>query len=188
MTKKRCAWCNENNTIYCTYHDEEWGVPVYDDQKLFEMLILEGAQAGLSWETILKKRNNYREVFDNFNINKVANYNEEKISELLQNKGIVRNRLKIVATVKNAKIFLTIQTEFGSFDKYFWDYAGNVPIKNKFKRLSDIPAKTDLSSKISSDLKKRGMNFVGPTIIYAFMQSVGMVNDHEVSCFRYSEV
>ena len=185
MAKKRCTWCNEKSTIYRTYHDEEWGVPVHDDQKLFEMLILEGAQAGLAWETILKKRNNYRKSFNNFNPNKVASYNEKKISELLQNKGIIRNRLKIVTAIQNARIFLNIQTEFGCFDKYFWNYVDNVPIKNNFQHLSDIPTKTNLSIKVSNDLKKRGMNFVGPTIIYALMQSVGMVNDHEVSCYKY---
>ena len=174
--------------MYCIYHDEEWGIPVHDDHKLFEMLILEGAQAGLAWETVLKKRNNYRKVFDDFNPNKVAKYSEKKLSELLQNKGIIRNRLKLASAIKNAQIFLNIQAEFGSFDKYFWKYTNGVPIKNKFKRLSEIPTKTYLSDKISTDLKKRGMNFVGPTIIYAFMQAVGMVNDHEVCCFKYSKV
>ena len=188
MTKKRCAWCNPKNTLYCKYHDDEWGIPVHDDRKLFEMLILGGAQAGLSWETVLKKRKNYQKAFDNFEPRKVAKYNKKKQAELLKNKGIIRNRLKITSAIQNAQVFLDIQKEFGSFAKYFLDFTNGKPIKNKFKSMSELPAKTELSNKISKDLKKRGMNFVGPTIIYAFMQAVGMVNDHEVACFKYLQV
>jgi len=187
MTKQRCAWCAKN-TLYCKYHDDEWGVPVHDDQQLFEMLILGGAQAGLSWETVLRKRKNYQQAFDNFDPRKVAKYNEQKQLELLSNIGIIRNRLKIASAIKNAQVFLDIQSEFGSFDKYVWGYVDGKPIKNKFKSMLDLPAKTELSDRISKDLKKRGMNFIGSTIIYAFMQTVGMVNDHEVSCFKYSQV
>lgn len=186
--KKRCAWVNPQNQLYVKYHDEEWGVPVYDDQKLFEMLILEGAQAGLSWETVLKKRENYRKAFDNFDPQKVAQYDERKKKELLQNEGIIRNRLKIESAIKNARAFLEIQKEFGSFSKYLWGFADEKPIQNTFKDISEIPAKTELSDMLSKDLKKRGMNFVGSTIMYAFMQAVGMVNDHEVGCFRYGEI
>ena len=188
MTKQRCAWVNLKNELYIKYHDEDWGVPIHEDQKLFEMLVLEGAQAGLSWETVLRKRENYRNAFDGFDPQKVAEYNELKKEELLQNKGIIRNRLKIKSAIQNAQVFLEIQKEFGSFDKYIWDFVDGKPIQNKIQLPSDLPAKTELSDEISKDLKKRGMNFVGSTIIYAFMQSVGMVNDHEVSCFRYSEV
>jgi len=186
--KKRCAWVNPKNKLYCDYHDHEWGVPVHDDQKLFEMLILDGAQAGLSWETILKKRENYRKAYDDFDPQKVAIYGESKKAELLKNKGIVRNRLKVNSSIQNAKAFLKIQKEFGSFDKYLWGFVDGKTIKNKFKTLSEIPAQTELSEKISKDLKARGMNFVGPTIIYAFIQAAGLVNDHEVSCFRYNQV
>ena len=185
MTKDRCTWVNPDNKLYIKYHDEEWGVAIHDDTKLFEMLILEGAQAGLSWETILKKRENYREAFDNFNPQKIAKYTEKKKIALLNNPGIIRNRLKIKAAIQNAKVFLDIQKEFGNFDKYIWAFVDFRPIQNTFKANSQIPTKTDLSEKISKDLKERGMNFVGPTIIYAFMQAVGMVNDHETSCFRY---
>ncbi|MBT4937456.1 DNA-3-methyladenine glycosylase I [Candidatus Peregrinibacteria bacterium] len=188
MNQKKCAWVNPDNELYLRYHDEEWGVPVYDDNKLFEMLILEGAQAGLSWETVLKKRENYKVAFNNFDPQKVASYNEEKKEELLQNEGIIRNRLKIKSTVQNAKVFLEIQKEYTSFDTYPWGFVKNKPLKNTFQSYSEIPAKTELSDTISKDLKKRGMSFVGSTIIYAFMQAVGIVNDHEVACFRYSEV
>ncbi len=188
MTKKRCAWVNPKNELYVKYHDEDWGVPVRDDRLLFEMLILEGAQAGLSWETVLKKRENYRKAFDDFEPQKIAKYNENKKEELLENKGIIRNRLKIKSAIQNAQAFLKIQNEFGSFDKYIWKFVKNKPIQNTFKSLSDLPSKTELSDTISKDLKNRGMNFVGSTIIYAFMQSIGMVNNHEISCFRYSEV
>lgn len=170
------------------YHDKEWGTPIHDDQLLYEFLILEGAQAGLSWNLILQKRENYRKVFDNFDYNKVTQYDEKKLEELLQEKGIVRNRRKIQAAVTNAKAFLEIQKEFGSFDNYIWGFVNNKPIKNAYKSLEEIPAKTELSEKISKDLKKRGFKFVGPTIIYAFMQAVGMVNDHTVDCFRYNEL
>ena len=185
---KRCAWVNPENKIYCQYHDHEWGVAVHDDRRLFEMLILEGAQAGLSWETVLKKRENYKKAFDNFDPQKVARYDESKQSQLLQNEGIIRNRLKINSAIRNAKMFLEIQKEFGSFDAYIWSYVNGKPIRNSFTSISEIPARTELSDAISKDLKKRGMNFVGSTIIYAFMQSVGMVNDHETSCFRYSQM
>ncbi len=185
---KRCSWLNLENELYIKYHDEEWGVPCHDDTKLFELIVLEGAQAGLSWETVLKKRKNYRNAFDNFDPKKVAKYTEKKIEKLLQNKGIIRNRLKINSAIRNAKVFLEIQKEFGSFDKYIWGFVNNKPIKNKFNKISEIPAETKLSAEIAKDLKKRGMNFVGPTIMYAYMQSIGMVNDHEVGCFRYTQV
>jgi len=185
---KRCAWVDPENKIYTEYHDKEWGTPVHDDKKLFEMLVLEGAQAGLSWETVLKKRENYRKAFDGFDPQKVARYDEAKQAELLQNKGIIRNRLKIRSAIRNAGVFLEIQKEFGSFDTYIWNFVDNKPVPNEFESISQLPAKTELSEMISRDLKKRGMNFIGPTIIYAYMQSVGMVNDHEVSCFRYSQV
>jgi len=188
MTKHRCGWANPNNELYTKYHDEDWGVPVHDDKKLFEMLILEGAQAGLSWETVLKKRENYQKAFDYFDPQKVAKYDEKKKEDLLQNKGIIRNRLKIKSAIQNAKAFLEIQNEFGSFDKYIWGFVQRKPIQNSFSSISQIPPKTELSDTISKDLKKRGMNFLGSTIVYAFMQSIGMVNDHEVDCFRYSEI
>ncbi len=184
---KRCEWSGTDK-LYCDYHDKEWGVPVHDDQVLFEFLILEGAQAGLSWRTILKKRENYLEAFDNFDYKKVAIYDEKKVEELLQNSGIVRNRLKVNSAIKNAKALLKIIEEYGTFDKYIWNYVDNKPIQNAWKSLKEIPAKTDLSEQISKDLKKRGFNFVGPTIIYAFMQAVGMVNDHTIDCFRYKEL
>jgi|TARA_Y100000310_G_scaffold129185_2_gene128364 DNA-3-methyladenine glycosylase I len=184
---KRCDWAPLDDELYLKYHDEEWGVPVHDDKKLFEMLILEGAQAGLSWRTVLKKRENYRKAFDNFDFNKIAKYDQKKKDSLLKNEGIIRNRLKIDSAIKNAKAFIKIIEEFGSFDKYLWEFVNNKQIKNKFKTLKDFPAKTELSDKISKDLKKRGMNFVGSTIIYAFLQAVGVVNDHQVDCFRYDE-
>ena len=182
LKKQRCEWCGKI-PIYVKYHDEEWGVPVHDDNKLFEMLILEGAQAGLSWLTVLKKRENYRKAFDNFNPEIIADYNQEKIDELLNNKGIIRNRLKITSAIKNAKVFLSIQKEFGSFDKYIWSFVNGKPIINKFKTLKEIPVRTEISDLLSKDLKKRGCNFVGSTICYAFMQAVGMVNDHTTNCF-----
>lgn len=188
MVNKRCAWGIEGNKLYIRYHDEEWGVPVHDDRLLFELLILEGAQAGLSWSTILNKRAAYKKAFDNFNAKKVAAYDSKKVRELLKNDGIVRNKLKIASAIRNAKVFLEIQKEFGSFDIYLWGFVDGTPIQNKCKSMSQIPASTDLSDVISKDLKKRGMNFVGSTIIYAYMQSMGMVNDHEVTCFRYTEV
>ncbi|MGF7057552.1 DNA-3-methyladenine glycosylase I [Brassicibacter mesophilus] len=184
---KRCKWVTDD-PIYIEYHDKEWGIPVHDDRKLFEFLILEGAQAGLSWITILKKRENYRKVFDDFDPVKVAQYGEEKIQELLSNKGIVRNRRKIESTVNNAKEFLAIQKEFGSFDKYIWQFVGGSPKINNWNRIEEVPVTTVESDLMSKDLKKRGFKFVGSTICYSFMQAVGMVNDHTTDCFRYSEV
>jgi DNA-3-methyladenine glycosylase I len=171
-----------------TYHDEEWGVPVHDDRHLFEMLILEGAQAGLSWITILKKRENYRQAFDHFNARKIAHYDEPKVDELLANPGIVRNRRKVESTIQNARSFLMVQQEFGSFDAYIWQFVGGQPKQNSWSDLSEIPAKTAESEAMSKNLRKQGFNFVGPTICYAFMQAVGMVNDHVVNCFRYNEL
>lgn len=182
---KRCGWATQEPNI--TYHDKEWGRPEHDDHKLFEFLILEGAQAGLSWTTILKRRQGYLKAFSNFDPNKVSKYNQKQITKLLQNESIVRNRLKINSAVNNAKQFLKVQEEFGTFDKYIWSFVKNKPIKNKFKSLSDLPASTLISENMSKDLKKRGFNFVGPTICYAFMQAVGMVNDHTIGCFRYSK-
>ncbi|MCH8171330.1 MAG: DNA-3-methyladenine glycosylase I [Bacteroidetes bacterium] len=187
-TKKqnnRCSWCG-SNILYVDYHDKEWGVPVHDERKLFEMLILEGAQAGLSWITILKKRENYKKAFDNFEPKKVAEYKSVKINKLLSDSGIVRNRLKINAAITNATVFLEIQKEFGSFDNYIWGFVNRKSIKNKYKNLNELPASTTLSDKISKDLKNRGFKFVGTTICYAFMQAVGIVNDHVISCFRYN--
>lgn len=184
--KTRCAWCG-SDPLYTKYHDEEWGVPVHDDRKLFEMLILEGAQAGLSWITILRKRENYRKAFNNFDAKKIVKYDSEKVNVLLQNEGIVRNRLKIAATIQNAKCFLAVQKEFGSFDKYIWKFVGGKPINNEWKFLKEIPAKTAESDTMSKDLKRRGFKFVGSTICYAFMQAVGMVNDHTTDCFRFKK-
>ncbi|MCH7681619.1 DNA-3-methyladenine glycosylase I [candidate division KSB1 bacterium] len=185
--KTRCEWAG-SDLLYYDYHDHEWGVPEHNDQKLFEMLILEGAQAGLSWITILKKRENYRKAFDNFNAAKIVKYSESKIQELLNNKGIVRNKLKVKAAIQNARGFLEIQKESGTFDTYIWQFVGGNPRKNSFEQLKDLPAKTTESEAMSKDLLKHGFKFVGPTICYAFMQAVGMVNDHMVSCFRYNEV
>jgi DNA-3-methyladenine glycosylase I len=187
MEKKRCQWSGDSK-IYQNYHDQEWGVPQHDDRELFELLILEGAQAGLSWLTVLKKRKNYKQAFDNFDAKKIANYNDKKITELLNNPGIIRNKLKINSTIRNAKIFLKIQQEYGSFDKYIWSFTNQKPITNNFNSISELPAKTDLSDKISKDLKQKGMNFVGSTIIYAYLQAIGIVNDHEVGCFRHKEI
>jgi DNA-3-methyladenine glycosylase I len=185
--KVRCEWA-EANEHEIAYHDTEWGVPEHDDRRLFEFLILEGAQAGLSWDTILKRRGNYRKAFDDFDFEKVAAYDEEKIAELLQDQGIIRNKLKVRSAVSNAKAFIETRNEFGSFDDYLRTFLPEgKPIQNSLKSMQDIPAKTGLSEKISKDMKKRGFNFVGPTIIYAFMQAVGMVNDHVVDCFRYEE-
>ena len=183
----RCPWPG-NNELYIKYHDEEWGVPVHDDRKHFEFLVLEGAQAGLSWLTILKRRENYRAAFDQFDPAKVANYDEKKVAALLKNAGIIRNRMKIRSAINNAQRFLEIQQEFGSFDKYIWSFVDNKPIINSWKTLAEIPAKTELSDLISKDLKKRGFSFVGSTIMYAHIQAVGLVNDHLVSCFRYQQV
>ncbi len=182
----RCAWAK--GPLDIQYHDREWGVPQHDDRVLFEFLVLEGAQAGLSWSTILEKRNNYRRAFDNFNARKVARYDARKVRKLLTDPGIVRNRLKIAAAIQNAKAFLTVQWEFGSFDTYIWRFVGGQPIRNARQALKEIPARTPESEALSQDLLKRGFGFVGPTICYAFMQAVGMVNDHLVSCFRYPEI
>lgn len=181
----RCGWC-VGDPLYEKYHDEEWGVPVYDDETLFEFLILETFQAGLSWITILRKRENFRAAFDQFNYHKIAEYNEDKISELLSNKGIVRNKLKINATITNAIAYMKIQEEIGSFSKFIWAYVNGKPIKNNLTNYKDAPANTPLSDQISKDLKKRGFKFVGSTVIYAFMQAIGLVNDHEITCYRYS--
>ena len=184
---KRCAWVSDDE-LYTQYHDQEWGVPQYDDQKLFELLILEGAQAGLSWYTILKKRENYRLALDNFEAKKIAVYDNKKIQELLNNPGIVRNKLKIESTVRNAKIYLDIQKKYGSFRQYIWSFVDGKPIVNSFNKLKEVPAKTEISDTMSKELKKQGFNFVGSTICYAFMQAVGMVNDHTVDCFRYKQL
>jgi len=185
--KIRCPWAG-TDPLYIHYHDTEWGVPVYNDQKLFEFLILEGAQAGLSWITVLKKRENYREAFDGFDPEKIARYDRRKMNALLKNPGIIRNRLKVESAIKNARAFLKIVDEFGSFSDYQWAFVKNQPLQNRRKALKEIPAKTLESDAFSKDLKKRGFNFVGSTIIYAHMQAVGMVNDHLVGCFRYEKV
>jgi DNA-3-methyladenine glycosylase I len=180
--ENRCSWANKSE-IYAAYHDEEWGKPLHDDQKLFEFLILEGMQAGLSWITILKKRETFRIAFDDFDAKKVAAYDRAKVEELMGNTGIIRNRMKIEAAITNAQSFLKIVAEFGSFDAYIWGFVNHQPIINHWKQLSEAPAKTELSDKISADLKKRGFKFVGSTVVYAHMQATGMVNDHLVSCF-----
>lgn len=187
MTKKRCAWCGDD-PLYVEYHDKEWGMPVYDDATLFEFLILETFQAGLSWITILRKRENFRKAFDHFDYKKIAKYGDEKYEELLQDAGIIRNKLKIKATISNAQNFMTVQEEFGSFSKYIWGFTHGKPIKNSFRTMKEIPATTELSDSISKDLKKRGFKFVGSTVIYAHMQATGMVNDHTTDCFRYNEI
>ena len=186
MKKNRCDW--GDNEEMREYHDKEWGVHVHDDNKLFEFLILEGAQAGLSWATILKRRPGYKKAFKNFNPQKVAKFTKKDISRLLKDEGIIRNKLKVEAAVNNAKRFLEVQKEFGSFDSYIWGFVNGKSIKNKFKKMSDLPATTALSDKISKDMKEKGFNFIGPTIIYAHMQATGMVNDHIITCFRYNEV
>jgi DNA-3-methyladenine glycosylase I len=186
MTVNRCHWASSELNI--PYHDEEWGVPLHDDHALFELLILEGAQAGLSWDTVLKKRARYREVFDGFDVEKVARYDKKKVRELLKDAGIIRNRLKIAATISNAQAFLNVQKEFGSFDKYIWQFVGGKPNQNAWKTHNHLPAKTVESDAMSKDLQKRGFRFVGSTICYAFMQATGMVNDHLVKCFRYSKL
>jgi DNA-3-methyladenine glycosylase I len=184
---KRCSWC-ENDELYVTYHDEEWGVPVHEDKKHFEFLILEVSQAGLSWLTVLRKRENYRKVYDNFDPAKIAKYDDKKIDQLMNDPGIIRNRRKIDASVNNAKRFLEIQERFGSFDSYIWNFVNNKPIINSWKSDSEIPSKTELSDTISNDLKKRGFKFIGSTIIYAHMQAIGIVNDHIINCFRYDQL
>lgn len=186
--KKRCDWCEDTFDEYVKYHDEEWGVPVHDDRKQFEFLILEGAQAGLSWSTILKKREGYRKAFADFDVEKVARFDENKIQKLLQNPEIVRNKLKVRSAVTNAQKFIEVQEEFGSFDRYIWSFVDGEPVNNSRETMKEIPATTKISDKLAKDLKKRGFKFVGSTIIYAHMQAVGMVNDHLVSCFRHAEV
>lgn len=186
-TKTRCKWCG-TDPLYVKYHDEEWGVPVKDDKTIFEFLLLETFQAGLSWITILRKRENFRIAFDDFDYKKIAEYDQSKINSLLQNAGIVRNKLKVNAAVTNAQNFIQIQSEFGSFSKYMWSFVDNKPIKNSWKTQEEVPATTALSDMLSKDLKKRGFKFVGSTVVYAHMQAVGMVNDHIMDCFRYKEV
>lgn len=184
---KRCEWVNLQNADYVAYHDEEWGVPVHDDNKLFEMLILEGAQAGLSWETVLKKRGTYRIAFDGFDPQIVATYDEDKVERLMQNPGIIRNHLKIKSAIQNAKVFINLQNEYGSFDAYLWSFVDGKPIVNMPESLSDVPTKTALSDEISKALKKAGMNFVGSTIIYAYLQAVGVIDDHIKGCYKSSK-
>jgi len=185
--KTRCFWVSDN-PLYIEYHDKEWGVPVYDDDRLFEFLILETFQAGLSWITVLKKRENFRKAFDNFDYKKIAIYPESKYESLLQDAGIIRNKLKIRATISNAQAFINVQEEFGSFSKYIWQFTDGKPIVNTFRKREEVPATTELSDAVSKDLKKRGFKFVGSTVIYAHMQATGMVNDHTTDCFRYKEV
>ena len=184
----RCGWARLENPLYLAYHDSEWGVPSHDDRHLFEMLVLEGAQAGLSWETILNKRAAYRRAFDGFDPRRVARYDAKKMHALLGDPGIVRNRLKIAATVTNARAFLAVQEEFGSFDRYLWAFVDGKPIRNRWRSLRQIPASTPVSDALSKDLRRRGFKFVGSTICYAMMQAVGLVNDHVVGCFRYTAV
>ncbi len=184
----RCAWAAATNPLYLAYHDEEWGVPVHDDRKLFEMLILEGMQAGLSWSTILNKRANFRQAFANFEAATVATYGAAEVAALLANPGIVRNRLKVAAAIRNAQAFLAVQQEFGSFDSYIWRFVDGRPLRNAWRDLADLPAHTPVSDAMSKDLLRRGFKFVGSTICYAFMQATGMVNDHVVSCFRYNQL
>lgn len=187
MEKTRCGWCH-GSELYTNYHDEEWGVPVYDDHKLFEFVILEGAQAGLSWITILKRREGYRQAFANFDPEKVALFGPDKVEELMQNDGIIRNRRKIESAISNAKAFLKVQKEFGSFSNYIWGFTGHKPIVNYFASMMELPAQTELAVTISKDLKKRGFSFMGPTIVYAHMQATGMVNDHLTSCYRHGQL
>jgi DNA-3-methyladenine glycosylase I len=184
--KRRCSWLGEN-PLMIEYHDKEWGVPVHDDRTLFEFLILEGAQAGLSWQTVLNKRGNYRKAFDGFHADKIARYGTKDVKRLLADSGIIRNRLKIAATIQNAKAFLEIQKEFSTFDAYIWQFVGGRPINHKINTIKDIPASTKESDAMSKELLKRGFKFVGSTVCYAFMQAVGMVNDHEIKCFRYKD-
>ena len=187
MKMKRCDWANRGE-LEQSYHDREWGVEIHDDRTLFEFLVLEGAQAGLSWSTILRKREAYRRAFDNFDARKISRYSEKTVSQLLANPEIIRNRLKINAAITNARAFLQVQKEFGSFDRYIWRFVNGKPIRNSWKKMADIPSSTPESEAMSKDLQKRGFKFVGTTICYAFMQAVGMVNDHVVSCFRYKEL
>jgi len=184
----RCSWCENTFDEYILYHDQEWGVPVHNDQTHFEFLVLESAQAGLSWSTILKKRDGYRKAFANFEVEKVAQFDEQKVQELLNNPAIVRHEQKIRSSIKNARCFLKIQNEFGSFDTYIWSFVDDRPIQNKWQHLKQVPVTTDISDKISKDLKNRGFKFLGSTTIYAYMQATGLVNDHITSCFRYDEI
>ncbi|MFX0013266.1 MAG: DNA-3-methyladenine glycosylase I [Promethearchaeota archaeon] len=184
---KRCEWAS-SDPLMVSYHDKEWGVPVHDDRELFEFLILEGAQAGLSWSAILNRRESYRKAFADFDVHKVANFSEIDFKRIIQNPGIIRNRLKINSAINNAHQFIKVQEEYGSFDQYIWFFVDYKPINNRFKKLADIPASTELSTIISKDLKKRGFNFIGPTICYAYMQAIGIVNDHLIDCFRYPEI
>ena len=184
---ERCGWAAKEK-IYMEYHDGEWGVPLHDDRRLFELLVLEGAQAGLSWITVLKKRENYRKAFDSFDAARIAKYDKKKMKKLLANEGIIRNKLKIKSAIRNAKAFLQVKKEFGSFDRYIWQFVNCKPIKNSWKSLKQVPARTKESDAMSNDLKKRGFSFVGSTICYAFMQASGMVNDHTVNCFKYKEI
>ena len=186
IVENRCVWAQKND-LMAKYHDEEWGRPLHNDQKLFEFLIMEGMQAGLSWQTILNKREAFRKAYDDFDVHKVAHYNHEKIEELMQNAGIIRNRLKIEASISNAKNFLEVVAEFGGFDKYIWGFVNNQPIVNRWNAMSELPARTEHSDQISVDLKRRGFKFVGSTIIYAHMQATGMVNDHLVHCFCHTD-
>lgn len=188
MNKKRCVWVKLNNPLYVTYHDDEWAVPVFDDQKLFEFIVLESAQAGLSWEIILKKREGYRKAFKNFDPRKVARMGETDVENLMRDESIIRNRLKITATISNAAAFLKVQKEYGSFATYMWQWVNDSPLQNDLKHRDDIPAKTELAEAMAKDLKKRGFKFLGPTVWYAHMQAVGMVNDHTTDCFRHKEV
>lgn len=183
----RCGW-SITDPLMIEYHDNEWGVPLHDDRKHFEFIVLDGAQAGLSWQTVLRKREAYRKAFDNFDYRKVARYNEKKITELLNDPGIIRNRLKVSSAVKNARAFLAVREEFGTFDEYIWQFVGGSPVQNSWKSLKELPAKTPISDAMSKDMKKRGFNFVGSTICYAYMQAAGMVNDHTVDCFRHREL
>ena len=184
---RRCWWC-AGDPVYQAYHDTEWGEPLHDDRALFKLLVLEGFQAGLSWSTVLRKREAFRVAFDDFDVEKVAVYDDVKVSQLLGNEGIIRNRSKISATISNARAFMEIQDEFGSFDRYIWGFVGGKPIKNRFRSFEGMPSKTERSEVMTMNLKRRGFKFVGPTICYSFMQAVGMVNDHLVHCFRYNEV
>lgn len=187
MTKQRCPWTG-TDPLMIEYHDHEWGVPVHNDRKIFEFMVLDAFQAGLSWVTILHKRENFRAALDNFDPEKIAKYNHDKINNLLQDAGIIRNKAKVNATVKNAKAFIKVQKEFGTFDKYIWQFVGHQPKANHWKTAAEIPATSPAAEAMSADLKKRGFGFAGPTICYAFMQAAGMVNDHEVGCFRYAEI
>jgi DNA-3-methyladenine glycosylase I len=187
MDKKRCGWC-EGDSLYEDYHDKEWGVPLFDDRLLFEFLTLETFQAGLSWITVLRKREYFKKAFDSFNYKKIATYNTKKVATLLSNRGIIKNQLKIEATIKNAQTFMLVQKQYGSFSSYIWGFVSGKPIINRYKTLKQVPAHTPLAEKISKDLKQKGFKFVGPTVVYAHMQATGMVNDHLIDCYRHSEI